>query len=161
MVSEDDGIRSAVYCNCGRGVPSVSMCAMRLMPALWLQGEEKEVVVSEDDGIRPGVTAQALSGLKPVFKKGGTTTAGNSSQVRCRPASLVASAPRWLQVIWIPAMNGAPFLESVAWKVTSAASAPRSAGPGVDLGVAAVQSSLAQHTGSSHSGALPCCWRCS
>ena len=40
-------------------------------------------MVSEDDGIRVGVTAQALSGLKPVFKKGGTTTAGNSSQVNC------------------------------------------------------------------------------
>ena len=40
-------------------------------------------MVSEDDGIRVGVTAQALSGLKPVFKKGGTTTAGNSSQVSC------------------------------------------------------------------------------
>ncbi|CAK0784137.1 3-ketoacyl-CoA thiolase 2, peroxisomal [Coccomyxa viridis] len=45
------------------------------------EGEEKEIVVSEDDGIRVGVTAQALSGLKPVFKKGGTTTAGNSSQI--------------------------------------------------------------------------------
>ena len=40
-------------------------------------------MVSEDDGIRVGVSAQALSGLKPVFKKGGTTTAGNSSQVSC------------------------------------------------------------------------------
>lgn len=39
-------------------------------------------MVAEDDGIRPGVTPQALGGLKAVFKKGGTTTAGNSSQVR-------------------------------------------------------------------------------
>ena len=46
------------------------------------QGNEKDVVISEDDGIRPGVSAQALAGLKPVFKKGGTTTAGNSSQVQ-------------------------------------------------------------------------------
>ena len=61
-------------------------------------------MVSEDDGIRVGVTAQALSGLKPVFKKGGTTTAGNSSQVSCGPASLVLSVPRWLQVTldWLP-----------------------------------------------------------
>ena len=48
------------------------------------QGEEKEIVVSEDDGIRPGVTAGALAGLKTVFKKNGTTTAGNSSQVCCQ-----------------------------------------------------------------------------
>lgn len=46
-----------------------------------VQGEEKEIVVSEDDGIRPGVSVQALGGLKAVFKKGGSTTAGNSSQV--------------------------------------------------------------------------------
>ena len=46
-----------------------------------MQGNEKDIVVSEDDGIRPGVTPQALAALKPVFKKGGTTTAGNSSQV--------------------------------------------------------------------------------
>ena len=44
-------------------------------------GEEKAVVVSEDDGIREGVTAQALGQLRTVFKKDGTTTAGNSSQV--------------------------------------------------------------------------------
>ncbi|KAL6633305.1 hypothetical protein ACP70R_025976 [Stipagrostis hirtigluma subsp. patula] len=44
-------------------------------------GEEKNVVISVDDGIRPGTTASGLAKLKPVFKKDGTTTAGNSSQV--------------------------------------------------------------------------------
>ncbi|RCV08934.1 hypothetical protein SETIT_1G366300v2 [Setaria italica] len=44
-------------------------------------GEEKKVVISVDDGIRPGTTASGLAKLKPIFKKDGTTTAGNSSQV--------------------------------------------------------------------------------
>ena len=44
-------------------------------------GDEKPVVISEDDGIRPGATMADLARLKPVFKKNGTTTAGNSSQV--------------------------------------------------------------------------------
>ena len=44
--------------------------------------EEKAIVVSDDDGIRPGVTVQSLGQLRTVFKKDGTTTAGNSSQVR-------------------------------------------------------------------------------
>jgi len=44
-------------------------------------GEEKKVVISVDDGVRPGTTASGLAKLKPVFKKDGTTTAGNSSQV--------------------------------------------------------------------------------
>ncbi|KAL5212715.1 hypothetical protein ABZP36_023562 [Zizania latifolia] len=44
-------------------------------------GEEKKVVISVDDGIRLGTTASGLAKLKPVFRKDGTTTAGNSSQV--------------------------------------------------------------------------------
>ncbi|KAK1836767.1 Thiolase, C-terminal domain-containing protein [Podospora conica] len=44
-------------------------------------GEEKEVTVTEDDGIREGVSVEKLAGLKPAFKEGGTSTAGNSSQV--------------------------------------------------------------------------------
>lgn len=41
-----------------------------------------QVTIAADDGIRPGATAASLSGLKTVFKRDGTTTAGNSSQVR-------------------------------------------------------------------------------
>jgi acetyl-CoA acyltransferase 1 len=44
-------------------------------------GDVRDVVISEDDGIRPGVTAAQLSKLQPAFRKGGATTAGNSSQV--------------------------------------------------------------------------------
>jgi acetyl-CoA acyltransferase 1 len=44
-------------------------------------GNEKKVKVDCDDGVRPTTTLQGLAKLKPAFKKGGTTTAGNSSQV--------------------------------------------------------------------------------
>ncbi|RWR97310.1 3-ketoacyl-CoA thiolase 2, peroxisomal [Cinnamomum micranthum f. kanehirae] len=44
-------------------------------------GEEKSVIISVDDGIRPDTTLSALAKLKPAFKKDGTTTAGNASQV--------------------------------------------------------------------------------
>ncbi|KAF6994465.1 hypothetical protein CFC21_011160 [Triticum aestivum] len=44
-------------------------------------GEEKEIVVSADDGIRSNTTLAVLSKLKPAFSKDGTTTAGNASQV--------------------------------------------------------------------------------
>lgn len=43
--------------------------------------EEKEITVTEDDGIRDGVTKESLSKLKPVFSKTGSTHAGNASQV--------------------------------------------------------------------------------
>nr|XP_010933143.1 3-ketoacyl-CoA thiolase 2, peroxisomal isoform X2 [Elaeis guineensis] len=44
-------------------------------------GEEKRVTISVDDGIRPGTSVSVLAKLKPAFKKDGTTTAGNASQV--------------------------------------------------------------------------------
>lgn len=44
-------------------------------------GNEKEVTVTQDDGIREETTYESLSKLKPAFKKEGSTTAGNASQV--------------------------------------------------------------------------------
>ena len=37
--------------------------------------------VGQDEGIRPGTTAEVLAGLKPAFEEGGTVTAGNASQI--------------------------------------------------------------------------------
>ncbi|GAB4839892.1 3-ketoacyl-CoA thiolase 2, peroxisomal, variant 2 [Ancistrocladus abbreviatus] len=44
-------------------------------------GDEKPVTISVDDGIRPNASLSDLAKLRTVFKKDGTTTAGNSSQV--------------------------------------------------------------------------------
>lgn len=41
-------------------------------------GDEKPITISVDDGIRPNASLSDLGKLKPVFKKNGTTTAGNS-----------------------------------------------------------------------------------
>jgi acetyl-CoA acyltransferase len=38
-------------------------------------------VVKNDEGPRPGTTTEALARLKPVFRMGGSVTAGNSSQM--------------------------------------------------------------------------------
>jgi acetyl-CoA acyltransferase 1 len=45
------------------------------------EDNQTEVLVDKDDGIRANTTMEGLAKLKPAFKKGGTTTAGNSSQV--------------------------------------------------------------------------------
>jgi len=45
--------------------------------------------VTEDDGIRADTTMESLAKLKPAFKKNGTTTAGNSSQVTDGAAAVV------------------------------------------------------------------------
>ena len=45
-------------------------------------GEEKEIVVTKDDGPRPGTSLEGLAKLRTVFKpEGGTVTAGTASQV--------------------------------------------------------------------------------
>ena len=51
--------------------------------------EEKTITVDHDDGIRDDVTAKSISGLKPAFKKGGTTTAANASQVSDGAAAIL------------------------------------------------------------------------
>jgi acetyl-CoA C-acetyltransferase len=47
------------------------------------------VVVDRDEGIRPDTTAESLATLKPAFRKDGTITAGNASQISDGGAALV------------------------------------------------------------------------
>ena len=65
-------------------------------------GEVREVTISEDDGIRPGVTAEQLSKLQPAFKKGGCTTAGNSSQVSDGAAAVLVARRSYAQRHGLP-----------------------------------------------------------
>jgi acetyl-CoA acyltransferase len=44
-------------------------------------GAPAATAVRQDEGIRPGTTAEVLAGLKPAFEEGGTVTAGNASQI--------------------------------------------------------------------------------
>jgi acetyl-CoA C-acetyltransferase len=48
-----------------------------------------ETVVSKDDGPRAGTTMEKLSALKPVFKEGGTVTAGNACPLNDGAAALL------------------------------------------------------------------------
>ena len=49
-----------------------------------------DVVVAEDDGVRPDTTVETLAALKPAFaKENGTITAGNASQITDGAAALV------------------------------------------------------------------------
>jgi acetyl-CoA C-acetyltransferase len=54
-----------------------------------------ETVVKDDDGPRAGTTMEKLSALKPVFKEGGTVTAGNACPLNDGAAALlIMSADR-------------------------------------------------------------------
>ncbi|HXW80283.1 MAG TPA: acetyl-CoA C-acyltransferase [Acidimicrobiales bacterium] len=47
------------------------------------------VLVTEDEGIRPGTTQEQLSALRPAFSGDGTITAGNASQISDGAVALV------------------------------------------------------------------------
>ncbi|WP_321501811.1 acetyl-CoA C-acetyltransferase [Breoghania sp.] len=48
-----------------------------------------DTVVTEDEFIRPGTTAEKLAGLRPAFTKTGTVTAGNASGINDGAAAVV------------------------------------------------------------------------
>lgn len=53
----------------------------QIVPVKVQTEDGKTVIISQDEGIRGDTTLAGLSKLKPSFKEGGSTTAGNSSQL--------------------------------------------------------------------------------
>lgn len=70
---------------------------------------DKEIVtvsgVSKDDGIRPETTAEKLRKLRPVFKKNGSTTAGNSSQMTDGAAAILVMSREEAEMRNLPIMG--------------------------------------------------------
>jgi acetyl-CoA C-acetyltransferase len=60
-----------------------------ITPVTTKDDEGNEVVVTRDDGIRAGTTAEGLSGLKPAFRPDGTVTAGNACPLNDGAAAVV------------------------------------------------------------------------
>lgn len=52
----------------------------------------KDVIVTEDDGIRPDTTVESLAKLRPAFSPNGLLTAGNSSQLTDGAAALILAS---------------------------------------------------------------------
>lgn len=65
-------------------------------------GNETEIVVNADDGMREGTTAEKLAKLKPAFQKGGSTTAGNSSQVTDGAAAVLLARRSVAESLGLP-----------------------------------------------------------
>lgn len=51
----------------------------------------RTVVVEADEGPRPDTSTEALAALRPVFRQGGTVTAGNSSQMNDGAAAVLVA----------------------------------------------------------------------
>ncbi|AXR79557.1 thiolase family protein [Natrarchaeobaculum sulfurireducens] len=54
--------------------------------------ETEDDTVDEDEGIRPGTTAEKLAGLPTVFKSDGSVTPGNASQISDGAAALLVTS---------------------------------------------------------------------
>jgi acetyl-CoA C-acetyltransferase len=62
--------------------------AAEIVPVL-VAVKREQLNVTEDEGIRPGTTVEALAKLKPAFGPDGTITAGTSSQISDGAAAVV------------------------------------------------------------------------
>jgi acetyl-CoA C-acetyltransferase len=64
-----------------------------IAPVSIAQRKGDPLVVTQDEGVRAGTTAESLGALKPAFTKGGTITAGNASQISDGGAAVVVTSP--------------------------------------------------------------------
>uniref|UniRef100_A0A8D0VVB5 Acetyl-CoA acyltransferase 1 n=1 Tax=Sus scrofa TaxID=9823 RepID=A0A8D0VVB5_PIG len=69
------------------------------------KGNEKSITVAQDEGIRPNTTMEGLAKLKPAFKQGGSTTAGNSSQVSDGAAALLLARRSKAKELGLPILG--------------------------------------------------------
>ncbi|KSU60642.1 MULTISPECIES: acetyl-CoA C-acetyltransferase [unclassified Gordonia (in: high G+C Gram-positive bacteria)] len=60
-----------------------------VVPVAIPQRKGDPIEFAEDEGIRANTTVESLSGLRPAFRKDGTITAGNSSQISDGAAAVV------------------------------------------------------------------------
>ncbi|TNM85650.1 hypothetical protein fugu_007921 [Takifugu bimaculatus] len=68
-------------------------------------GTEHLVTVSQDDGIRGETSLARLAKLRPAFKPGGSTTAGNSSQVSDGAAAVLIGRRSAVAALGLPVLG--------------------------------------------------------
>lgn len=68
-------------------------------------GDEKTITVTEDDGIRAGMSVEVLSKLKPAFSKDGSTHAGNASQVSDGAAAVLLARRSVAKKLGLPILG--------------------------------------------------------
>ncbi len=62
-----------------------------------IHSKKGDTVIDADEGIRPDTTMEVLAKLKPVFKKDGLVTAGNSSQLSDGASALIVASRKWAE----------------------------------------------------------------
>lgn len=68
-------------------------------------GNKKTITVTQDEGIRGNTNMEVLAKLKPAFQKGGSTTAGNSSQTSDGAAAVLVASREEAQRRSLPVLG--------------------------------------------------------
>jgi len=104
------------------------------------EGNEQEILVSEDDGIRESTTMASLAKLKPAFQEDGTTTAGTSSQVSDGAAAVLLSRRSYA------VKNGLPIIgKFVSYSVNGCPPEIMGIGPAVAIPPALAQAGMSMN----------------
>ena len=68
------------------------------------QRKDDPLLVTEDEGVRPGTTAESLATLRPAFAADGTVTAGNASQLSDGAAAVVVMSRARAEQLGLPVL---------------------------------------------------------
>ncbi|WP_066296008.1 acetyl-CoA C-acetyltransferase [Arthrobacter luteolus] len=84
---------------------------VEITPVSVPQRKGEPLVLTADEGIRPGTTVETLAGLRPAFAEEGTITAGNSSPLSDGAAAVVLTSRAFaeeqgLQILAVVGMPG-------------------------------------------------------
>jgi acetyl-CoA C-acetyltransferase len=89
VISQERAVASVASGHFDKEIVPVTVAAHKDMDKEGNEIDVPETVVSKDDGPRAGTTMEKLGALKPVFKEGGTVTAGNACPLNDGAAALL------------------------------------------------------------------------
>jgi acetyl-CoA C-acetyltransferase len=75
-----------------------------ITPVSIKQRKGDPLIVNEDEGVRPGTTAESLASLRPAFAADGTITAGSASQISDGGAAVVVMSKEKAAELGIPVL---------------------------------------------------------
>jgi acetyl-CoA C-acetyltransferase len=73
-----------------------------IVPVEIAQRKGEPLIVSEDEGVRPGTTSETLAKLRPAFAADGTITAGSASQISDGGCALVIMSRAKAEELGVP-----------------------------------------------------------
>jgi acetyl-CoA acetyltransferase family protein len=79
------------------GAHAAGRFAEEIAPVSIAQRKGDALVVSQDEFPKPGTTLEALSGLRPAFRKDGTVTAGNASGLNDGSAAVLLATAQGIK----------------------------------------------------------------